>query len=78
MKGKLKANADVAGGGVGVLVAWGWNGLMPDYQMDATVGIPAAILVGRVIRYAAAWLPDPHGDDGATSQPPTPEAEPTK
>ncbi len=62
MKPKLKANPDIAGAGVGVIVAWAWNGLVPDYQMSAEVAIPAAVVLGRIIRYLAAFLPDPHGE----------------
>ena len=48
--------------GVGVLVTWAWNGLIPEYPMPAEVAIPAAVVLGRVIRYLAAFLPDPHGE----------------
>ena len=62
MNGKIKANADVAGAGVGVLVAWGWNGFVPGYEMPAEVAIPAAVVLGRIIRWLVSWIPDPHGE----------------
>ena len=61
--GRIKANADVAGGGVGVLLVWIWNGYVVEPAMPPEVGIPAAILIGRIIRYLLAWLPEPHTGD---------------
>jgi uncharacterized membrane protein YccC len=53
---RVTGNA-MAGGGVGAVLAWGWNGLFPDYQMPAEVAAALAPLVGAVVAWAVSWVP---------------------
>ena len=56
---KINVNPEIAGTGIGVIVAFAWNGLVPEYQMPAPVALASAPLLGRMIRWAVAWLPEP-------------------
>ena len=62
--GRVKGSAPVAASGVGAAVAFGWNGMFPGYPLDAIVAAAVAPIIGEVIRWCLAWLPEPtHGGD---------------
>ncbi len=63
---KIKANTTVAGAGVGVALAWSWNAFVVDPPMDAVAAAGIAPLLGHIIRWVVAWLPEPGGDDAKT------------
>ncbi len=57
---RIKGSAPVAASGVGALVAFTWNGLMPGYPMDAIVAAAVAPIIGEAVKWMLAWLPDPY------------------
>ena len=59
---KIKPNAPLAGASLGAIVAWGWNAGFPEVQMPAEVAAPLGALLGPVIRWFIAWLPEPQRD----------------
>lgn len=59
---RIVGNPTVAGAGMGVVIAWVWNIYQPDAQMPAEVAAGIAPMIGHVIRWAVAWLPEPSKD----------------
>lgn len=49
-----------AAGGAGAALVWAWNGLVPSYPMDVTVGaVLAATVFAPAVQYVVEWLPRP-------------------
>lgn len=60
---RIKAQSELAGNGLGVVVAFIWNGYALGPQMGPEVAIPVAVLLGRVARYLLHWLPTKDNGD---------------
>ena len=49
----------VAAAPVGAIVAWLWNGFIPNLQMTPEVAAALSPLIGVVLAYLVSWLPHP-------------------
>lgn len=57
---KVVPNSMLAGGGIGALVAWAWNGIFPEYPMTAEVAaVAGATVIGPIVAYIVSWVPKP-------------------
>lgn len=54
---KIKANQDVAGAGLGGLVAWVWNSYALGPEMPPEIAVLIAPIIGRTVRYVLSFLP---------------------
>ena len=43
-----------AAASLGVIVVWAWNGLVPEYQMTAEVGVSVGAVLGVVVAYGVS------------------------
>lgn len=48
-----------SGAGLGPIVVWAWNGLVPDYQMEGEMVAAVGPVVGAIVAYLICWLPKP-------------------
>lgn len=61
--GRIKANSDLAGGGLGAVIAWAYAAFIyqPEWGQEAvmTASVAAAMapVIGRIVRYIASWFP---------------------
>ncbi len=44
---------------LGAVVAWFWNGMLPDFQMTPEVAGALGGIIGPVVAYLVSWLPQP-------------------
>lgn len=61
---KINASPAIAGS-LTALIAWLWNGYVPEPKMTPEVAGAMGALVGHVVAYAVGWLPTPNGGNDA-------------
>ena len=62
---RVKGSASVSGAVGAAVIAWTWNGFVPESfpQMGPEVAAAMGALVGPVVAYLVSWLPHPHPEE---------------